>query len=150
MEIKDYFNDLTKKQIIEADNEGRPVRVAIYARTHQGADNTLLSQIRLSKDLIGQHSNWVFDESTHLFIDEDGSSMREDRVGFQQMKKAVLGNEFDLLLTADISRFSRNAAITFHTIKKFQKFGVGVYFIKDNFFTFDESDMYKMNILARL
>lgn len=109
------------------------LRVCFYARVSTDKDeqlHSLKSQISFFNDYISKVPNWHFIGS---YIDEgiSGTSVNK-REEFLRMIEDAKRHKFDLILTKEISRFSRS---TLDSIKYTQELllnGVGVYFLNDN------------------
>ena len=86
-----------------------PLRVTFYARVSTDKEeqlNSLYNQILYFKNFIMKNSNWKYAPG---YIDEgiSGTSVK-NRTNFLKMIHDAKEGKFDLLLTKEISRFSRN------------------------------------------
>lgn len=155
MPLMDYFRKADKDYILNIDR-GRILRVAIYARVsteHEEQIEALKNQIQWYKNLVDAHPNWMFDEEAHLYVDEGISATTEKhRRSFEKMKKAAFNNEFDILITREVCRFARNVEDTFRVTRELRENGVGVYFVSDDIWSFDDSvsGTIKLSIMAGL
>lgn len=155
MPLIEYFRKADKDYILSADKT-RMIRVAVYARVsteHEEQVEALKNQIQWYKDLIDMHPNWLFDFQRHLYVDEGISATSErHRKAFEQMKKAAFNNEFDILITREVCRFARNVEDTFRVTRELRENGVGVYFVSDDIWSFDDSvsGTIKLSIMAGL
>ena len=107
------------------------LRVCFYARVSTDKDeqlHSLQSQISFFNDYTSKVPNWEFIGS---YIDEGISGTQvKKREEFLRMIEDAKRHKFDLILTKEISRFSRS---TLDSIKYTQELlSVGVYFLNDN------------------
>ncbi len=116
----------------------RKKRVAAYARvsTEQDAQqNSYEAQISYYTDYIQQKSEWEF---VKVYADEgiSGTSYR-NRDGFNQMVADAKEGKIDLILTKSISRFARNTVDSLVITRELKKYGVEVFFEKENISSMD-------------
>ena len=109
------------------------LRVCFYARVSTDKDeqlHSLKSQISFFNDYIGKVPNWNFIGS---YIDEgiSGTSVNK-REEFLKMIEDAKRHKFDLILTKEISRFSRSTLDSIKYTQELLSNGVGVYFLNDN------------------
>ena len=109
------------------------LRVTYYARVSTDKDeqlNSLENQVLFFDDYIKKNSNWIFVSG---YIDEglSGTSVKK-RINFQKMICDAENDTFDLILTKEISRFSRNTVDSIQYTQKLLYYGVGIYFLNDN------------------
>ena len=124
-------------------------RVVFYARVSTDKDeqlHSLNSQVTFFEEYIKKNINW---EYKGKYIDEGitGTSVLK-RESFLKMISDSKLNKFDLILTKEISRFSRN---TLDSIKYTQELlgnGVGVYFLNDNINTILPDSEFRLTIMA--
>ena len=128
-----------------------PLRVTFYARVSTDRYeqlNSLENQIMYFKNFIKSQGNWTFIEG---YIDEgiSGTSTKK-REEFLKMIDDAKKKKFDLILTKEISRFSRN---TLDSIKYTQELlisGVGVHFLSDNINTFQPDSELRLTIMSSI
>lgn len=155
MPLEEYFRKASKDYILSIDKTRR-IRVAVYARVsteHEEQIEALKNQIQWYKDLISAHPNWIFDEDEHLYVDEGISGTSEKhRKSFERMKKDAFNTEFDIVITREVCRFARNVEDTFRVTRELREKGVGVYFVSDDIWSFDDSTSgtIKLSIMAGL
>lgn len=134
----------------------RRLRVKVYARVstaHESQINALKNQIVWYQDKIA--SNWEFDADTDMYIDEGitGTSAKR-REGFLRMIRDAESEEcdFDIIITREVCRFARNVEETFKYTRELKEAGVGVLFISDDIWSFDDSTdgLIKLSIMASL
>lgn len=128
-----------------------PLRVTFYARVSTDRYeqlNSLENQVMYFKNFIKSQGNWTFIEG---YIDEgiSGTSTKK-REEFLKMIDDAKKKKFDLILTKEISRFSRN---TLDSIKYTQELlisGVGVHFLSDNINTFQPDSELRLTIMSSI
>lgn len=128
-----------------------PLRVTFYARVSTDRYeqlNSLENQVMYFKNFIKSQSNWAFIDG---YIDEgiSGTSTKK-REEFLKMIDDAKKKKFDLILTKEISRFSRN---TLDSIKYTQELlisGVGVHFLSDNINTFQPDSELRLTIMSSI
>lgn len=86
-----------------------PLRVTFYARVSTESEdqlNSLDNQISYFKEFITSNSNWIYVDG---YIDEgiSGSTVKK-RKNFLRMIEDAKSGYFDLIVTKEVSRFSRN------------------------------------------
>lgn len=113
-------------------------RVAAYARvsTEQDAQqNSYEAQINYYTTYIQRQSKWEF---VKVYADEgiSGTSYR-NRGGFNEMVADAKEGKIDLILTKSISRFARNTVDSLVITRELKKFGVEVFFEKENISSMD-------------
>lgn len=109
------------------------LRVCFYARVSTDKDeqlHSLSAQISFFNDYISKVPNWEFVGS---YIDEgiSGTSVNK-REEFLRMIEDARMHKFDLILTKEISRFSRSTLDSIKYTQELLSNGVGVYFLNDN------------------
>ena len=109
------------------------LRVCFYARVSTDKDeqlHSLQSQISFFNDYISKVPNWKFIGS---YIDEGISGTQvKKREEFLRMIEDAKRHKFDLILTKEISRFSRSTLDSIMYTQELLSNGVGVYFLNDN------------------
>lgn len=109
------------------------LRVCFYARVSTDKDeqlHSLQSQISFFNDYISKVHNWKFIGS---YIDEGISGTQvKKREEFLRMIEDAKRHKFDLILTKEISRFSRSTLDSIMYTQELLSNGVGVYFLNDN------------------
>ena len=116
---------------------------------HEQQTNALVNQNQWIIDEIGRHSDWVFDMTTDLYVDEgvSGTSTHK-RTGFNTMIKNAKAGKYDLIVTREVCRFMRNAKLTLNLVDELEKSGVEVYFVNDGIWSFNKDDYFKLTIMA--
>ena len=109
------------------------LKVCFYARVSTDKDeqlHSLSAQVSFFNDYISKVPNWHFIGS---YIDEgiSGTSVKK-REEFLKMIEDAKKHKFDLILTKEISRFSRSTLDSIKYTQELLQNGVGVYFLNDN------------------
>lgn len=147
MHIYDLRNELNQgKSIYDL-----PLRVTFYARVSTGTDeqaHSLKNQISYYKDFIEKNSNWSYVDG---YIDEalSGTSVTK-RESFLKMIVDSNHNEFDLIITKEISRFSRNTLDSIKYTQELLRNGVGVIFQTDNINTLMPDAELRLTIMSSI
>ncbi len=125
------------------------LRVCFYARVSTEKDeqiNSLKNQITFFNDYINKIPKWEFAGS---YIDEGisgtGVLKREE---FLKMITDAKNGKFDLILTKEISRFSRSTLDSIKYTQELLTSGVGVYFLNDNINTILPDSELRLTIMA--
>ena len=127
------------------------LRVCFYARVSTDKDeqlHSLQSQISFFNDYTSKVPNWEFIGS---YIDEGISGTQvKKREEFLRMIEDAKRHKFDLILTKEISRFSRNTVDGIKYTEYLLKQGVIVYFLSDNLNTIGEDSEFRLTIMSSL
>ena len=129
MEIKKAREELRRGKTIYDMH----LKVAYYGRVSTDKDdqlNSLENQQHYFEDMIKENPNWIF---TQGYIDEgiSGTAVKNRESFLKMIEDASLG-KIDLILTKEISRFSRNTVDSIKYTEYLLKQGVIVYFLSDN------------------
>ena len=147
MDIKKAREDLRKGKTIY----DMPLRVVYYARVSTDKDdqlNSLENQQNYFEEMIKENKNWIFCGG---YIDEgiSGTAVK-NRDSFLRMIEAGNLGKIDLVLTKEISRFSRNTVDSIKYTEYLLKNGVIVYFLSDNLNTIQEDAEFRLTIMSSL
>ena len=127
------------------------LRVVYYARVSTDKDaqlNSLDNQIFYFDDFIKKHKNWMLIDG---YIDEGISGkLAENRDSFMRMIRDAKSGKFDLIITKEISRFSRNTLDSIMYTRQLLDCGVGVYFQSDNICTLMPDSELRLTIMASI
>lgn len=128
-----------------------PLRVTFYARVSTDKDeqlNSLSNQIEYFKEYITGIEKWEFVEG---YIDEgiSGTSTNK-RDSFLQMLIDAKSDKFDLILTKEISRFSRSTIDSIKYTQELLNHDVAVYFLNDNINTVLPDSELRLTIMASI
>lgn len=127
------------------------LRVCFYARVSTDKDeqlHSLQSQISFFNDYISKVPNWKFIGS---YIDEGISGTQvKKRDEFLRMTRDAKKHKFDLILTKEISRFSRSTLDSIKYTQELLSNGVGVYFLNDNINTILPDSELRLTIMSSI
>lgn len=127
------------------------LRVCFYARVSTDKDeqlHSLQSQISFFNDYISKVPNWSFVGS---YIDEGISGTQvKKREEFLKMIRDAKNHKFDLILTKEISRFSRNTLDSIKYTQELLSNGVGVYFLNDNINTILPDSELRLTLMSSI
>lgn len=127
------------------------LRVTFYARVSTGKDeqvNSLESQIMRYRTRIEQNENWTYVAG---YVDEgkSGKSVK-GRKEFLRMIEDAREGKFDLILTKEISRFSRDILDSLQYTRALLNYGVGVFFDTENFSTFEKEKEIELSLRSTI
>lgn len=127
------------------------IRVAGYCRVSTGKEdqhNSFESQQRFFREYIQRNPEWVFFE---IYADEGitGTSTHK-RQHFNRMIGDAYNNKFDLILTKEVSRFSRNILDTILYTRELKALGIGVVFMSDGFCSLDPDAELRLSIMGSI
>lgn len=147
MDIKKAREDLRKGKTIYDMN----LRVGYYARVSTDKDdqlNSLENQQKYFEEMIMENKNWTL---TRGYIDEgiSGTAVKNRDSFLKMIEDATIG-KVDLILTKEISRFSRNTVDSIKYTEYLLKNGVIVYFLSDNLNTIQEDSEFRLTIMSSL
>lgn len=128
-----------------------PLRVTFYARVSTDRDeqlNSLENQVMYFENYIKSQTNWIFVSG---YVDEgiSGTSVNK-RDNFLKMVNDAKKGIFNLILTKEISRFSRNTVDSIQYTQELLSYGVGVYFLNDNINTFETDSELRLTIMSSI
>ena len=128
-----------------------PLRVTFYARVSTDKDvqlNSLDNQIMYFRNLITENKNWTYVDG---YIDEgiSGTSVNK-REDFLRMIEDSKKGLFDLILTKEISRFSRSTLDSIKYTQELLENNVGVLFQSDNINTIMPDSELRLTIMASI
>lgn len=127
------------------------LRVTFYARVSTEdlrQINSLNNQASYFKDMIINNSNWIYVDG---YVDEgiSGTSVKH-REEFMRMIDDAKDNKFDLIVTKEISRFSRNTLDSIKYTRWLLNYGVIVLFLNDNINTALSDSELRLTIMASM
>lgn len=126
-----------------------PLRVTFYARVSTDMDaqlNSLDNQIEHYTELIQNCPNWTYFPG---YIDEGisgGTTKRRD--DFLRMINDAQAGLFDLIITKEISRFSRSTLDSILYTQELLRHNVGVLFQNDNINTLDPDSEFRLVVMS--
>lgn len=126
-----------------------PLRVTFYARVSTESDeqlNSLENQISFFENFIKSNKNWTYVKG---YIDEgiSGSTVKK-RKKFLQMIADAKSGCFDLIVTKEVSRFSRNLSDSIKYTQELLANDVGVYFQSNGINTYDPNSEFILNMMG--
>lgn len=130
---------------------GIHLRVTDYARVSTDADEqkkSLKNQVEHFEQYIKQNPNWTYIPG---YVD-DGITGTSDikRDNFMQMIEDAHLGKFDLIVTKEISRFSRNTLDSIKYTRELLSLGVAVLFVNDNINTAMPDAELRLTIMASM
>ena len=137
-------------------NMGMPLtninlRVTYYSRVstdHLEQQKSLKNQVEHFDEMIKNNINWIYIDG---YIDEGISGTTDlKRNSFMKMIEDARNNKFDLIITKEISRFSRNTLDSIKYTRELLTYGVGVLFVNDNINTFLPDSELRLTIMASM
>lgn len=128
-----------------------PLRVTIYARVstlHNEQQSSLHNQINHFEEMIKNTPKWTYVKS---YIDSGISGTTDiKREQFMKMIEDAEEDKFDLIITKEISRFSRNTLDSIKYTRILLNYGVFVYFVNDNINTSMSDSELRLTIMASM
>ena len=127
------------------------LRVTDYARVsteHLEQKKSLQNQVEHFEQYIKENPNWTY---TPGYVD-DGITGTSDvkREKFMQMIEDARSGKFDLIVTKEISRFSRNTLDSIKYTRELLSYGVAVLFVNDNINTAQPDSELRLTIMASM
>ena len=130
-----------KQRELLFSDESKLISVCAYCRVStdkRDQRNSLKAQTRFFESEFSKHSNWT---GRDIFYDNgiSGTSLKK-RDGFNRMVAAALRGEYQLIITKDVSRFSRNVENAMNVIGELQRKGIYIIFLSDDINTQNPED----------
>lgn len=127
------------------------IKAAAYCRVSTDRDdqaNSFESQQRYFKEYIGRQPDW---ELYQVYADEGitGTSTKK-RAAFNRMIADAHQGKFQLILTKEVSRFSRNILDTISYTRELKALGVGVVFMNDGISTLEPDAELRLSIMGSI
>ena len=127
------------------------IKVASYCRVSTDRDdqaNSFESQQRYFKEYIDRQPDW---ELYEVYADEGitGTSTKK-RAAFNRMIADAHLGKFHLILTKEVSRFSRNILDTITYTRELKALGVGVLFMNDGISTLEPDAELRLSIMGSI
>lgn len=127
------------------------IQVAGYCRVSTDREdqaNSFASQQSYFQEYIAQNPDWALYE---IYADEgiSGTSTRK-RSQFNRMIQDAHAGKFQLILTKEVSRFSRNIVDTLSYTRELKRIGVAVEFVTDHINTMDSDGELRLSIMATM
>ena len=110
--------------------------------------NSLKNQIEYFEEMIKNNEAWTYVKG---YIDNgiSGTNVLK-RNNFMKMIEDARNKKFDLIVTKEISRFSRNTLDSIKYTRELLSFGVAVLFINDNINTLLPDSELRLTIMASM
>ena len=127
------------------------IQAAAYCRVSTEKEdqaNSFESQQRYFREYICQKPDWALYQ---IYADEgiSGTSTKK-RTAFHQMIQDACMGKFQMILTKEVSRFSRNILDTIAYTRKLNAHGVGVVFLNDGIDTREPDAELRLSIMGSL
>ena len=127
------------------------IQVASYCRVSTDKDdqtNSFEAQQRYFKEYIDRQPDW---ELYLTYADEGitGTSTKK-RVQFNRMINDAHMGKFQLIITKEVSRFSRNILDTISFTRELKALGIGVLFMNDGIHTLDPDAELRLSIMGSI
>lgn len=127
------------------------IKVAGYCRVSTEKEdqaNSFASQQRFFREYIDRHPEW---ELYGIYADEGitGTSTKK-RTQFNRMINDACRGCFKLIITKEVSRFSRNLLDTIAYTRELKGLGIGVMFMSDGFCTLDPDAELRLSIMGSI
>lgn len=127
------------------------LRVAYYARVSTEKEeqiNSLGNQVAFFEKYIRKNTNWTF---ICGYVDEGISGTTSlKRENFMRMIEDGKQKKFDLLITKEVSRFSRDTIDSLYYTRKLLEYDVCVYFLSDNIITASPDGELRLIIMSSM
>ncbi|MBQ6855508.1 MAG: recombinase family protein, partial [Lachnospiraceae bacterium] len=127
------------------------IKVASYCRVSTDREdqaNSFESQRRYFREYIARHPEW---ELWKVYADEgiSGTSTKK-RTQFNRMINDAYLGKFKLIITKEVSRFSRNLLDTIAYTRELKSLGIGVIFMNDGFTSLDPDSELRLSIMGSI
>ena len=127
------------------------IKVASYCRVSTDREdqaNSFESQQKYFREYIQKHPEW---ELYEVYADEGitGTSTKK-RTQFNRMIGDAYLGKFKLIITKEVSRFSRNLLDTIAYTRELKSLGIGVIFMNDGFTSLDPDSELRLSIMGSI
>lgn len=127
------------------------LKVTYYARVSTEKEeqiNSLENQVAFFEEYIRKNTNWIFIKG---YIDEGISGTTSlKRENFMKMIEDAKNKKFDLIITKEVSRFSRDTIDSLLYTRKLLEYDVCVYFLSDNIITASSDGELRLTIMSSM
>lgn len=127
------------------------LRVTDYCRVSTDnikQKNSLNNQINYFEEMIKNNNNWIYIDG---YVDEGITGTSDiKRDNFMRMIEDGKSGKFDLIITKEISRFSRNTLDSIKYTRELLQCGVAVFFVNDNINTALPDSELRLTIMASM
>ncbi len=145
------LNEIRKKLNMGIPLSNIPLRVTDYARVSTEQErqlNSLKNQVEHFDEMIKSNPHW---EYVNGYVDEGitgTTTLKRD--AFMKMLNDAKKGKFDLIITKEISRFSRNTLDSIKYTRELLEYGVAVLFVNDNINTALPDAELRLTIMASM
>lgn len=143
--------NIRKKLITGTPISKIKLRVTFYSRVstdHLEQKNSIINQNIYFENLIKDNSNWTY---VNGYIDEGVTGTSDiKRRQFMKMIEDAKNDKFDLIITKEISRFSRNTLDSIKYTRDLLEYGVAVLFLNDNINTIYPDSELRLTIMSSM
>ena len=127
------------------------MKIAVYCRVSTDKEdqvNSFDTQKKFFEDYVRKQPQW---ELYQIYADEgiSGTSTKK-RTQFIKMVNDAYEGKFQMIITKEISRFSRNTADTIQYTRELKAIGIGVIFLNDAINTLDSDAELRLSIMASI
>ena len=127
------------------------MKVAGYCRVSTDREdqaNSFRSQQQYFREYIASHPDWELHE---IYADEGitGTSTKK-RTQFNRMIQDAYLGRFQLIITKEVSRFSRNLLDTITYTRELKSLGIGVIFMNDGLYSLDPDAELRLSIMGSI
>ena len=127
------------------------IQVAVYCRVSTAGEdqqNSFEAQQRYFRDYIHRKPDW---QLYAVYADEGISGTgTKKRIQFNRMIDDAYRGAFQLIITKEVSRFSRNIVDTITYTRELRAMGIGVLFVNDGINTLDPDAELRLSIMASI
>lgn len=127
------------------------MNVAAYCRVSTDKEdqaNSFASQQRYFYEYIHRHPDWNLYQ---IYADEGITGTNtQKRAAFNQMIHDAQLHKFDLILTKEVSRFSRNILDTISYTRDLRRLGIGIQFMNDGINTLEPDSELRLSIMGSI
>lgn len=149
--IQTLWNPINDKNQSPLESNEPGIRVAAYCRVSINEEKELHSlenQVHHYTHYIKNQSNWRF---VGIYYDKGVSgASTSNRKGFQRLLRHAEEGKVDLILTKNISRFSRNSKELMDIVNRLKELKVGIYFEKEKIDTSKEYNQFLLSTYAAI
>lgn len=135
-----------KVKVYQKDNKDQKIAVCAYCRVSTSKEdqrNSFEAQKRFFDNEFQRHPNWT--EKT-IFADKgiSGTSLKK-RDEFNHMLAEAMAGKYNLIITKEVSRFSRNVRDILNIVGDLRDRGVYIWFLTEDIYT--EADDYEEKLI---
>lgn len=139
------------KNYVNKKKRGGFIKVSAYCRVSTDKNdqqNSMKNQMEFFENYVKKHKDWKLYK---IYCDEGISGTQtKKRTQFNQMIEDAKNHKFDLILTKEISRFSRNTIDVLYYTRLLKSYNIYVYFITDGINTAQNDGELRLSIMASI